>query len=814
VRVSDSPHLVVEFCKRVMHRLPRLSMASMALAACAWAAPRQPYVDSSQADLSKAAPELSALAFDSDQSTLNALLRTAGEQLESVFAKAVNLSMAEEVHEMRFDSAHLMWKEHRDRFRYVLEARPFAESRRQTQGPDAAQPNARSAFLIAGPFVEMLADLLPENQEQARFRYLGRITEGSRPSLVVAFIERDGTREGLVWLDEATKRILRLRTDVLNHSDGGKFDSFTRDVRFVPVNFSALTIMLWLPSSAAVDARFATGEAHTVHRFSDYRADKNTDIGKADGPTGMDDDAFELLLKGVAALEAGKPEYAVAPLRAAAGQLPERVEPGFYLGLAFYETHDWAGAETQLRETVKRAPNLAAAHDGLGAVLLKRGDQPGAVAELQEALRLEPGNAKIRANLEAAARSPGVASKAGEVTIKVDVRQVLVPVVVTDKQGHHVTGLTQTDFKVFEDGVEQRITAFSSERADVATPAIPAISKAAPNQPDPGAADTPKPLPTRHTYVICLDMVHTSFADSVHVREALRKLFQQEQAGDSRYVVIALGRSIDVIQNPTSDPAKVLETLDGPHFRNLYLRGQKSSAQFDISGFEQELQRVRAACDAHEPACQIEKQAPPPQADATAERERSRTVEFLAQFRSVVEQLARDDGRRTMVLISDGILLAPGRIPYGLLEAYFPEFRSTRKFESMHDVMEPIFRQAVKANVSIYTIDSRGLYTSSGMDASRGGYVREVAREWSDIATDEGLTLSEIAAATGGTAFRNSNDLLTGLQRAFADGREYYTLAYVSTNDAQDGKFRKIQVRLRDSKAVVNAKRGYWAAAQ
>ncbi len=55
-----------------------------------------------------------------------------------------------------------------------------------------------------------------------------------------------------------------------------------------------------------------------------------------------------------------------------------------------------------------------------------------------------------------------------------DVRQVLVPVVVTDKQGHHVTGLTQTDFKVFEDGVEQKITAFSSERADVATP-LPAI---------------------------------------------------------------------------------------------------------------------------------------------------------------------------------------------------------------------------------------------------------------------------------------------------------------------------------------------------
>jgi VWFA-related protein len=183
----------------------------------------------------------------------------------------------------------------------------------------------------------------------------------------------------------------------------------------------------------------------------------------------------------------------------------------------------------------------------------------------------------------------------------------------------------------------------------------------------------------------------------------------------------------------------------------------------------------------------------------------------------VVEQLARDGGRRTMVLISDGILLAPGRILFGLLETYFPEFRSTRKLESMHDAMEPIFKLALKANVVIYTIDSRGLYASPGDDVSRNvvaSAVNRVNREWSAIATEEGMTLSEIADATGGRAFKNSNDLFAGLERAFADGREYYTLAYVSTNGAQDGKFRKIEVRVLDGKAVANAKRGYWATPQ
>ena len=89
----------------------------------------------------------------------------------------------------------------------------------------------------------------------------------------------------------------------------------------------------------------------------------------------------------------------------------------------------------------------------------------------------------------------------------------------------------------------------------------------------------------------------------------------------------------------------------------------------------------------------------------------------------------------------------------------------------------------------------------------------EVSRIMSAAASESGDTLSEIAAATGGTWFKNNNNILTGLQRAFADGRQYYMLAYVPSNTAPDGRFRAISVRLRDGKMVVKAKRGYWAGA-
>jgi len=502
------------------------------------------------------------------------------------------------------------------------------------------------------------------------------------------------------------------------------------------------------------------------------------------------------------------------------------MEPGYYVGLALQGSHDLAAAEGQFRETVKRAPGFADAHNALGVVLFERGDTAGALAEFQETVRLEPTNTNARANLDEAAKRMGerktaaVAATpptAGEITIKVDVRQVLVPVVVTDKEGHHVIGLTQADFKVFEDGVEQKISAFASERADVAAKG----NAEAPAGPPDAAAETaatPKPLAKRHAYIICVDMMHASFGNFVHVRQALEKLFQQEAAGDSQYAVIGLGKSMEIIQNTTSDPAKVLETLGGAGFRKTFLASQRSSSQFEIEQYERTLQDVRALCDSRDPTCDSRKRTLPSDANRIAEYARMSFVQFLAQFRSIVDQLARGSGRRTLVLISDGFLTTPGKPAYTMLEAYFPDLRSMRGYDSMHADMEPIFRIATKGNVPIYTIDSRGLYTSPTLDASRGGSMASVAplvdRVLNDAATEEGMTLSEIAAATGGTAFHNSNDLLTGLKRAFADGREYYMLAYVPSNETQDGKFRKIEVTVREKKALVSAKRGYWATTQ
>jgi VWFA-related protein len=101
--------------------------------------------------------------------------------------------------------------------------------------------------------------------------------------------------------------------------------------------------------------------------------------------------------------------------------------------------------------------------------------------------------------------------------LRVNVREVLVPVIVTDRKGHHVTGLKTSDFRIQEDGVGQDITTFSTDTAPAAAALISALEVGATNgvPARPGAAES-----LRQTFVICIDTLHSTFGNSARTREA------------------------------------------------------------------------------------------------------------------------------------------------------------------------------------------------------------------------------------------------------------------------------------------------------
>ena len=421
-------------------------------------------------------------------------------------------------------------------------------------------------------------------------------------------------------------------------------------------------------------------------------------------------------------------------------------------------------------------------------------------------------------------------SKSGEPTIRTNVREVLVPVVVTDKKGRHVSDLKASDFTVTEDGTPQKIVAFKT--ANGSSSALPTDSATGKSDPAPDLGSTDQGgMPSRHVYWILLDTLHSSVSNFNRVRDALSRFFQQESATDTQYSVIAIGREASLIQAPTGDTAAMVNAIQDKKITKAILDTEASNTAYDASRFSE---AVRQYCDVCSGAClnwpakrnpeQCTMRTNQVESMLTQFGERSLVLnkEFLRLLTEEVRALAKLPASRTVILISDGFNRFPGQEFYAILQGFGAKDRQfVFNPQDTQSDLDAILKEAVSSNTRFYTLDSRGVYAlaevaGSGADASTGGLTGGLAPQAAQgqvslVAHANTDALAELANETGGVFFENSNDLLKGIRRAFADGREYYVLAYVPTNTMSDGKFRKISVNVTKKNLFINAKAGYWA---
>ncbi len=209
--------------------------------------------------------------------------------------------------------------------------------------------------------------------------------------------------------------------------------------------------------------------------------------------------------------------------------------------------------------------------------------------------------------------------------------------------------------------------------------------------------------------------------------------------------------------------------------------------------------------------------------DKSAERTALLTRIFLQELNAIIRATAVIPTERTIILISDGFNLVPGRELFGIASAYFPNDPEWRFDErDAQPQLDGLLRLAQRSNVVLYALDSRGLYppASTGLgDASHrgdaswssGNAMVDMMKNEDTIAWENGSAMAQLALATGGIYFHNNNNLLAGIRRAFDDERERYMIAYTPSNDSADGKYRKIRVEVRDKNLRVYVKSGYWA---
>lgn len=168
----------------------------------------------------------------------------------------------------------------------------------------------------------------------------------------------------------------------------------------------------------------------------------------------------------------------------------------------------------------------------------------------------------------------------------------------------------------------------------------------------------------------------------------------------------------------------------------------------------------------------------------------------LSFLGDVVLRMRSLPGRRTLVLVSPGFLTIT------------PESMAEKSI---------ILDQAARANVTINTLDARGLYTTEIDADDRGarsqmellnGLATEYHRETLQSAEN---VLGELANGTGGAYFHNNNDLVGGLQQLMAGPEYLYVLEFSLDGVKRDESYHALSVKVNRAGVSVQARRGYFA---
>jgi VWFA-related protein len=127
---------------------------------------------------------------------------------------------------------------------------------------------------------------------------------------------------------------------------------------------------------------------------------------------------------------------------------------------------------------------------------------------------------------------------------------------------------------------------------------------------------------------------------------------------------------------------------------------------------------------------------------------------------------------------------------------------------------------AVRADLSIYSVDTRGLQAigplgdaSTGSLRGQGGFTGAALTNNMNANFASQEVMGTLSTDTGGTAFFDSNDFAPAFAKVQADTSAYYEIGFHSSNPARDGKYRKLTIKINRPGVKLEYRPGYYAPA-
>jgi VWFA-related protein len=388
-------------------------------------------------------------------------------------------------------------------------------------------------------------------------------------------------------------------------------------------------------------------------------------------------------------------------------------------------------------------------------------------------------------------------------TFKVRVNEVLVRVVVRDESGKIISNLKKEDFQLFDNRKPQTITSFRVETPETSAVKPQAVTTENPDGGPPTVTPVPT-LPQRFVSVV-FDDTDLQMQDAVTVRAAAERLFDNLSPSDRVGVFSTSGQ---VTVDFTDDHRRLKDSLLQIVPRPLTGSGIQNCPNISFYQADQIIensdQTAFGIAEQELVACSSQKNPPPEQvlqaivrgqAQAVFSAGEGQTEMVYRHLEDAMRRLSAMPGQRVLVFVSPGFFL-------------------TMHTREQGDLID----RANRSNIVINTIDARGLYTPDLLgdisepttNSPQTEGVKDSYRISEQFA--QGQILGELADGTGGTFFKNRNDLDVGMQRAVVAPDVSYLLGFSPQNLKLDGRLHLLKVSLTSkSKLLVQARRGYYA---
>ena len=400
--------------------------------------------------------------------------------------------------------------------------------------------------------------------------------------------------------------------------------------------------------------------------------------------------------------------------------------------------------------------------------------------------------------------------------LEVNVNRLLVPVVVRDSKGHAVDGLKKEDFQVFDRNKPRPISGFTVQQRGIPETVTAGSTESGQPQPVPAATATQPPAPPQRFIVFLFDDLSLKFEDLGRTQKAGEKEMTEVSADSDMAAVVSTSGQTN--SGLTRDRAKLQAAIVSLKPSRLHrLEISDNCIQIDYYEADQILNHTSGGAlrearqqwikchqmvDGKGTSCPDLTSLDADLTDCPGVKEvneianqalmagQQNVKATYATIEALVRKMATLPGQRSLILVSPGMLT----------------------IDDVGKAAESdLMNFAAASNVTISAIDGRGLYTTGQSADERTMTVSAMLDEFHRAEMqDAGLSMANLAAATGGNFFHNGNDMDAGFKGVMELPECVYVLELPLDSVKPDGIYHRLNVKVDRDGVQVQARPGYF----